>query len=96
MKARIEMFQDALDAFAKNEYWKTIYENAPDGAKESLEASFYTSMHDDIAADEFISLCEKIEFIDMTKEDWEYLLATSPGNSPTSSFYQRQIEACDK
>lgn len=93
MKARIKIFQKALDKFMENEYWKTIYENAPAGAKESLEANFYTSIHDDITNDEFIALCEKIDFVDMKKEDWEYLLATS-GNSPASSYYRRMLESC--
>lgn len=45
MKAKIEKFQDGLDRFMKNEYWRKLYENAPDGAKLWLEAEFHASVN---------------------------------------------------
>ena len=35
MKAINERLQEGLDHFMKNETWRAIYEDAPDGAKES-------------------------------------------------------------
>lgn len=44
MKARISKFQEALDEFMTNVYWRTLYEGAPDGAKKWLEAEFHASL----------------------------------------------------
>ena len=95
MKARIKKFQATLNVFLKNDYWRMIYTNAPAGAKESLEVNFYTSLHPGMTGDKLLELCKEINFTDMTKADWEFLLETS-GNSPASTFYRQQIEACEK
>jgi hypothetical protein len=44
MKASIEKYQKALDEFMANEYWRALYEGAPDGAKKWLEAEFHASL----------------------------------------------------
>ena len=33
MKAINPKFQEALDKFTANDFWRTVYENAPNGAK---------------------------------------------------------------
>ena len=44
MKAQIPKYQDALDEFIKSEFWKSLYEAAPQGAKGWLEAEFSASI----------------------------------------------------
>ena len=44
MKAQIEKYQKALDEFLKNEFWRELYETAPNGAKGWLEAGFDASV----------------------------------------------------
>ncbi len=46
MKALIEKFQKGLDEFMKNEFWRDLYESAPDGAKRFLEGEFDASTGD--------------------------------------------------
>jgi hypothetical protein len=77
MKALNEKCQEGLNHFMKNEGWKSIYVNAPDGAKESLEFQFYNSFR--VEQGNPLSNDETKELIrsrntKMTKEDYEYLL----------------------
>ena len=44
MKAQIEKYQKALDEFLKNEFWRELYETAPNGAIGWLEAGFDASV----------------------------------------------------
>ena len=77
MKARIQQFQEGLDFFCKNESWKKIYEDAPDGAKEELELKFFDQWRESVGKPlseeeylEFGELCKT----PMKKTDWEYEL----------------------
>lgn len=77
MKARIPKFQESLDFFCKNESWKKIYEDAPNGAKEDLELKFYDQWRQSIGQplneDEYLKLGELCT-TPLKKVDWEYEL----------------------
>ena len=72
MKARIEKYQKALDAFLEKDYWRTLYEEAPDGAKGWLEAEFDASLSDD-EPPEGEDPDEHLYKDAMKREDWEWL-----------------------
>lgn len=77
MKARIPQFQEGLDYVCKNESWKQIYENAPDGEKEQLELQFYDQWRESegkpLGKDEYLKLGELCK-TPLKKADWEYEL----------------------
>ena len=98
MKALNEKYQEGLDHFLKNDGWKSIYENAPEGAKESLEFQFYNSFR--VEQGKPVSNEETKELIrsrktKMTKEDYEYLLpfAKDPRHR---AAYERCIKNLDE
>lgn len=95
MKAKFKMFQKALDEFMKNEYWRMVYTDAPDGAKEALEFRFYAAENDGIDGKKIIELCKELKLSEMTKEDLEYLYSIS-GNTPASSYFKEMIDSFDK
>lgn len=80
MKAHKEELQEALDEFMKNEFWRSVYTNAPAGAKRYLELSFFASLDTDEtgeAEEEWESYWEdKCEPL-MTVEDYKYLADTA-------------------
>lgn len=77
MKARIPEFQEGLDFFCKNESWKKIYEDAPNGEKEELELKFFDQWRESIGQplneDEYLKYGELCK-TPMGKADWEYAL----------------------
>lgn len=77
MKARISQFQEGLDFVCRNEGWKKIYENAPDGEKEQLELQFFDQWRESIGEpldeDEYLKFGE-LCLTPLTKIDWEYEL----------------------
>lgn len=81
MKAQIEKFQQALDYFMENPFWKGVYEKAPSGAKAWLEGSFYptwvcetTGAEPDNEAEAEADRQWKAFKPKMKKADWEYLI----------------------
>ena len=48
MKAINERLQEGLDYFMKNDTWRSIYEDAREGAKETFEFNFYDTYKNDI------------------------------------------------
>lgn len=95
MKARIKQFQDGLDFVCKNESWKQIYENAPDGEKEQLELQFFDQWHDSIGKplteEEYLKFGELCK-TPLKKADWEYELMFSK-DPRQIAFIKKQIAA---
>ena len=77
MTARIPQFQEGLDFVCKNEGWRQIYENAPNGEKEQLELQFFDQWRESVgkplSEDEYLKFGELCK-TPMKKEDWEYEL----------------------
>ena len=73
-KAQIEKFQDALDEFLKNDYWKELYEMAPIGAKGWLESEFYASENEESLPDDAPDPDYHLYADRMKKKDWEWLI----------------------
>ncbi len=91
MKAINELYQEGLDGFCENGFWKGIYDAAPEGAKESLELQFYVSA----LAEKGVSVSpgEVMSFPRITrmkKSDWKYLLpfARHPAQR---AYYERHL-----
>lgn len=91
MKAIVEKYQAALDEFMKNEHWRSVYENAPVGAKEYIEGGFYASELADADGD-IESLEAETDEIEarLTAEDWAYL-AKHYGTDPREKRYYQSM-----
>lgn len=99
MNARIPKYQEALDFFCKNESWKHVYENAPNGAKECLEEQFFCSKRaidgEPVSPDELLSMRKDVSRTPMKKEDWEYMM-TFVKDARQKAYYKERIAACEK
>ena len=96
MKAINERLQEGLNHFMKNETWRSIYEDAPDGAKESLELQFYNSYMVDqgkkLSAEEYLEIGRGFKN-KKKKADYKYLLMFA--NDPRhKAALQRAMDAC--
>lgn len=93
MKARIPQFQEGLDFVCKNESWKQIYENAPDGEKEQLELQFFDQWRENtgkpLSEDEYLKFGELCK-TPLKKADWEYEL-TFAKDPRQVAFIKKQI-----
>lgn len=77
----------------KNEGWKRIYENAPQGAKASLEYSFDSSCCVSTNKKRTLEEIKEIALknpVKHTKEDWNYLIKIFP-NSPARPYYEKRL-----
>lgn len=74
IKAQIEKFQKALDEFLKNDFWRELYCDAPEGAKGWLEAEFYASENEDSVPDDKPDPDYHLYADRMKKKDWEWLI----------------------
>ena len=93
LKALIPEFQDALDFMMKNEGWRRIYENAPQGAKASLEYSFDSSYCAHTGKKRTLEEIKEIASknpVKQTKEDWRYLIMVFP-NTPARPYYEKRL-----
>lgn len=88
MKAQIEKYQKALDTFLENDYWKQLYESAPDGAKGWLEAEFDASLSEEEPPEgedpDYHTYADK-----MTKKDWEWLIAYDCHHPEQEKFFRK-------
>ena len=75
MKAINPKFQEALDKFTANDFWRTVYENAPKGAKAKLETEFQCSanLSDEAVKGEADRVWKDEVKPTMTADDWRYL-----------------------
>ena len=98
MKAINERLQEGLNHFMKNETWRSIYEDAPDGAKESLELQFYNSYMVDqgkkLSAEEYLEI--GMGFKNKKKKaDYKYLLMFTKDPRHKAAL-QRAMDACEE
>ena len=96
MKAINERLQEGLDHFMKNETWRSIYEDAPDGAKEELELQFYNSYMVDqgkrLSAEEYLEIGRGFKN-KKKKADYKYLLMFAKDPRHKAAL-QRAMDAC--
>ena len=95
MKAINERLQEGLDYFMENDTWRSIYEDAPDGAKEELELQFYNSYMVDqgkrLSAEEYLEIGRG--FKNKKKADYKYLLMFAKDPRHKAAL-QRAMDAC--
>ena len=98
MKAINERLQEGLSHFMKNETWRSIYEDAPDGAKESLELQFYNSYMVDqgkkLSAEEYLEIGRGFKN-KKKKADYKYLLMFAKDPRHKAAL-QRAMDACEE
>ena len=98
MKAINERLQEGLNHFMKNETWRSIYEDAPDGAKESLELQFYNSYMVDqgkkLSAEEYLEIGRGFKN-KKKKADYKYLLMFAKDPRHKAAL-QRAMDACEE
>lgn len=98
MKAINERLQEGLNHFMKNETWRSIYEDAPDGAKESLELQFYNSYMVDqgkkLSAEEYLEIGRGFKN-KKKKADYKYLLMFAKDPRQKAAL-QRAMDACEE
>ena len=96
MKAINERLQEGLAHFMKNETWRAIYEDAPDGAKEELELQFYNSYMVDqgkrLSAEEYLEIGRGFKN-KKKKADYKYLLMFAKDPRHKAAL-QRAMDAC--
>ena len=91
MKAQIEKYQKALDVFMKNEFWRELYEMAPNGAKGWLEAEFDESESDEEPPDGPDP--DAHLYMDrMTAEDWLWLARYDCYHPLQKKFFLQKAE----
>ena len=91
MKAQIEKYQKALDEFMKNEFWRELYEMAPNGAKGWLEAEFDESESDEEPPDGPDP--DAHLYMDrMTSEDWLWLARYDCHHPLQKKFFLQKAE----
>ena len=98
MKAINERLQEGLDHFMKNKSWRSIYEDAPVGAKEELELKFYNSYK--VGKGEVLSTEEYLEIgrgfkNKKKKADYKYLLMFAKDPRHKAAL-QRAMDACEE
>ena len=98
MKAINDFCQRGLDRFYANEGWRTIYDNAPEGAKESLEIMFQSSLSAEegrpLSSDEIVDI-SRARKTRLKRKDYEYLLPLAK-DARQAAFYKSCIrEATD-
>lgn len=97
MKAINEKHQTALDRFTKSEYWRSVYEGAPERAKAYIEHGFYVTQtaktNDDVNAmrADHQALADKL-----TAEDWQYLADRYGTNPRERKYYQSMADKLAK
>ena len=96
MKAIHGELQEGLDAFLKNEFWRSIYEAAPKGAKEKLETEFFCShfLTDESRKEIAHRIWEHDIKPSMKAEDWRYLAKFSR-HPQQKAFYLKQAEEAE-
>ena len=98
MKAINERLQEGLNHFMKNETWRSIYEDAPDGAKESLELQFYNSYMVDqgnrLSSEEYLEIGRGFKN-KKKKADYKYLLMFAKDPRHKAAL-QRAMDACEE
>ncbi len=98
MKAINERLQEGLDHFMKNESWRSIYEDAPDGAKEELELQFYNSYMVDqgkrLSSEEYLEIGRGFKN-KKKKADYKYLLMFAKDPREKAAI-QRAMDGCEE
>ena len=96
MKAINERLQEGLDYFIENDTWRSIYEDAPVGAKEELELKFYNSYKagkgEKLSTEEILEIGRGFKN-KMTKVDYKYLLMFAKDPREKAAL-QRAMDAC--
>ena len=96
MKAINERLQEGLDYFIENDTWRAIYEDAPDGAKESLELQFYNSYKvgkgEELSTEEYLEIGRGFKN-KKKKADYKYLLMFAKDPREKAAL-QRAMDAC--
>lgn len=93
MKPILEGFESSLNRILDNDYWKTIYEAAPNGARAYMELQFTAS--DKPSAEEkrnFKSTYESKVVPMMDKESWEYLAENYAGCEQQADWFRQQLK----
>ena len=87
VKAQIPKYQDALDEFIKSEFWKSLYEAAPQGAKGWLEAEFSASISKEEPPEgedpDYHLYADR-----MKKKDWEWLIKFDCHHPMQKNFFE--------
>ena len=96
-KAVNPKYQAALDRFMKNEYWRSVYEDAPERAKAYIEHGFIVTLtaktNDDVNA----MRTDHQAFADkLTPEDWKYLADRYGTNPRERKYYQLMADKLAK
>ena len=98
MKAINERLQEGLDHFMKNETWRSIYEDAPIGATESLELKFYNSYKvgkgEELSTEEYLEIARGFKN-KKKKADYKYLLMFAKDPRHKAAL-QRAMNACEE
>ena len=92
MKAQIEKYQKALDAFMKNEFWRELYETAPNGAKGWLEAEFDASVSEEEEPPDAPDPDAHLYMDRMTSEDWLWLAQYDSYHPLQKKFFLQKAE----
>ena len=98
MKAINERLQEGLDYFMENDTWRSIYEDAPVGAKEELELQFYNSYMADqgkrLSAEEYLEIGRGFKN-KKKKADYKYMLMFAKDPRHKAAL-QRAMDACEE
>ena len=97
-KAHYPKFQEALDRFMENPYWRSIYDAAPENVKKSEEIVYYISLKEDEMSDEEEAEIDRIRneiHSSFSKEDWLYSADTAI-HPKQREWFMKKAEECDK
>ena len=98
MKAINERLQEGLNHFMENDTWRSIYEDAPDGAKEMFELQFYDSYMGDhgkeLSTEEYLEIGRGFKN-KMKKADYKYMLMFAKDTREKAAL-QRAMDACEE
>lgn len=76
----------AVELYRENPFWKELYDDAPEGAKEYLAATFAASESDDESASDFVKGVEKR----LDDEDRKWLAKNLPNAQARAHFKNKE------